>query len=43
MNNRLLAVTAVLLSAATAYSADHFDAPALDGMGQLDVADLYAF
>lgn len=31
------------VSTATARAADHLDAPALDGMGQVDVNDLYAF
>ncbi|MCA9189159.1 MAG: DUF4331 family protein [Pirellulaceae bacterium] len=33
----------ILISAATLRAADHLDAPALDGDGQVDVNDLYAF
>ncbi len=43
MSTRLFITAAICLQATIAYSADHLDAPALDGLGQVDVNDLYAF
>lgn len=43
MKTKLLVVLISLLGVSYAYAADHLDAPALDGLGQLDVNDLYAF
>lgn len=43
MKMRFLIVTMALLLAGRGYAADHLDAPALDGLGQVDVNDLYAF
>ncbi len=43
MKTQFFAIAAMLSFAATAFAADHLDAPALDGMGQVDVNDLFAF
>ena len=43
MKPRFLTVVLALLVAGQGYAADHLDAPALDGLGQVDVNDLYAF
>ena len=43
MRRILLGLLTVTLCSATTFAADHFDAPALAGMGDVDIADLYAF